>query len=289
MANIQFRKRLEKAPVDTVNVYGIRSAEVSEERVLRTAKAFSLKASLDAGNFRKSGLKMSYIEFPYVLEMYTNSGGFFFYDSDKYMKDDGESDLKLDARRLQSIAQNHIEKLGVFPAKDAKFVKVNYLVLGTGDREMRSAFTRTINAQVVYQQVVDVIPMDGPGGHSSVFIGQAGEVIGTKMAWRQPGRVLQEKAKVISPAEAEKKPADYFSYFNGTVTVMDERFDYFQLDPRDRQDILQPVYLMPVKLEAGQESAPAYEIYVTPAVAGMKELMPPYTKPLPQPPRVSDN
>ena len=195
MATIQFRKRMEKAPVDAVNVYRVKPAEISEERVMRMTKGFNLKASLDAGTFRKSGLKMSYAEHPYVFEMYTNSGGYFLYNREKYLKDDGESDLKLDAGRLQSIASDHVAKFSVFPMKDAKFLKISYLKLGVGDMDMKVSSIRTINAQVIYQQMIDGIPVDGPGGYSSVFIDTTGEIIGTKMAWRQPGAVQQEKAE----------------------------------------------------------------------------------------------
>ncbi|HYM46579.1 MAG TPA: hypothetical protein VES65_10545 [Solirubrobacteraceae bacterium] len=250
---------------DDVRMYRLRPPKVNRGALAALARRFDLHGSERVGGFYQDRNVLRYTESYYTVMLHRASGGVRFYDKSRWQRDWGEGDVKLSDRRAIAIAERFVTERELADSGEYDVLKVSRLNVGTVELESGTAQERVIDVAVAFQRVVDGLPVDGPGGKLVVYIGHGSQITGCEFLWRDIASVARQRVELRSPESVLERLARRYALRRGSMTVEAFRFGYFELGWNDRQAMLQPAYVVLLKLATGERAFRVRKVEVTPA------------------------
>jgi hypothetical protein len=284
---IRYIKRLEKEPDVKTQIYRLGAPGVTTASVYRLAQQFGLKGSPANGRLQEQEGTISYTEQQYVVHLYKASGAVRFIDQARWMVDDLKSNVEFDDDKAIALAEEVAKKYELVKEGEYQVLRVTRLHAGTLELETKKSEERVIDAGVVFQRVIEGVPVRGPGGKLVIYLDHQGQMTGFDRIWRGIEAVYK-------PVEALKKPARIEAHLTRFLTrrevaradVEDVEFGYFELGPHDAQRYLQPAYIMRLRLPVSEQESHMRSAFVVEAATNPVGTLVHYKPPRPaQPPR----
>jgi hypothetical protein len=291
MTEIKFLKPMQVLPrlKQAISVFSLEAPRVNESLLSEKIKLFKLKGFGGATSFPRDEERLTYTEGPFALSLRRASGALRYYDSRRWQIDDGKSKVQFSDEQAVSIAKRFLTQFKLVSLDECSLPKVSHLRVGTLERSTGKATERIIDAAVVFQRMVDNLPVLGPGGKVSVYIAHDGEVSGCDIIWRKIKgiQVSIPVTELRTPEFAEEHLSKHWMKKGIPQIQVDETlFGYLELGPGDSQRFLQPVYMMPLTLSDPERKIAIKTVYVVPAaVKPIGRLVPPVKPPVKQPVR----
>lgn len=279
MTEIKFLKKMEKSPRLNTKIFRLLPPRVKEKKLLQTAKVFDLKGEKKAGELMIVPDEMTYTEGPYVVNLCRYSGALRYYDSSRWQVDDGKSTVTISDDRATNIAKNYIKDKKIVPLNECKLLKVTRLYVGSMKKGSNTAEERVIDIGVVFQRVIEGVPVEGPGGKVMVYIDHEGKVTGCDRIWRDIKEMYRPVPfrELRIPKFAEDNLVRYWrrSIYD-LIEVEKARFGYFELSRGKSQRYLQPVYILPTRHLSAEKRIIMKSVHVVPAaIRSVGRIMPP--------------
>ncbi len=287
MPQIRYIKRLEKEPDVKTQIYRLRAPGVTTASVYNLAQQFGLKGSPASGRLQTAEDTISYTEQQYLLQLFKPSGAVRFVDEGRWMVDDLKSDVEFDDDKAIALAKEVVDKHKLAKPEEYRVLRVSRLHAGTLELETKKSEERVIDVGVVFQRVIEGVPVHGPGGKLVVYLDHQGQMTGLERIWRGIETVYK-------PVEALKKPARIEAHLTRFLTqrevaqadVEDVEFGYFEMGPHAAQRYLQPAYVMRLRLPFSDEKSHMRSAFVVEAATNPVGTLVHYKPPRPaQPPR----
>jgi hypothetical protein len=289
MADIVYLSRLESLPVLDTNIYRLKPARASEQSLREIARRFELKGDSKSGALAKDVDELTYTEGPFVVTLSSPSGALRYYDSTRWQVDDGLSRVGFSDDQAVAIAQDFIRRTELAPLAECRLARVSHLHVASLERGSDTHNERIIDIGVVFQRMLDNIPVEGSGGKVTVYVGYEGTVTGIDRIWHEIANVYRKipPDQLRSPAYAEYSLARYWRQSRATrIEVSEVRFGYYELGKDETQRYLQPAYIMPLTIIGPDERFVMKSIQVVAAATRPVGQLMPRPKPVsPQPQR----
>lgn len=268
MPNIIFKKRLELAPRLNTNIYTMSLPKINERVLLETAGNFGLKAQKSRGKITATRDFLSYSEGNFQVILGRRSGALRFCDHNRWMVDDGKTNINITDAQAVKQAEQVITAHKLISLKDCRVERVTRLRVGSMQKGRNEAKERTIDVGVLFQRILDKVPVEGPGGKIMVYLDKDGKITCVDKLWREIGSVKRPVpfSQLRKPELAEKNlKSTWARSFSSTIEVEDVRFVYFEMGMCEVQRTLQPAYLMPIKMISSMTEAEMKSYHVYPA------------------------
>ncbi len=253
MTQIIFNKRMTSAPRVNSKIFRLSSPAVTELKLFETARKFKLTGNPRLGEVIKTAEHMTYKENNLMVSVNKLSGATRFIDMNTWQVDDGESSVKFKENESVNIATEFISKNKLAASSEYKFLKNTKLEVGGMQKGHSPEPSRVIDNAVVFQRMINNIPVEGPGGKIIVYINANKEVTGCDMLWRD---IAREYRKVSNRELKQPRSFETSLKLFGRrmaipkLSVEDVRFGYFEQDYNTRQLYLQPVYIAPITISS---------------------------------------
>jgi hypothetical protein len=247
MTEFNYLGRLESRPAVDTNILRLKGPGVNERLLWDLAHRFGLKGDLRDGQLSKDADELAYAEGALVVTLFRPSGALRYYDSTRWQVDDGKSRVEFSDDEAVGIAQDFIRQTDLVPLADCRLLRVSHLHVATLEQETNAHDERIIDVGVVFQRTIDNVPVEGPGGKVTIYVGHDSTVTGLERVWREIAEVHREvPANQLRPPEfAENNLVRYWRRSGAArVEVNEIRFGYYELGKDDPQRYLQPAYLM---------------------------------------------
>lgn len=268
MPNFIFKNRLRATPQVNTNIYEMTLPKVNERELIAAAKKFGLEAQKSRGKITATPNFLSYVEGSFEVTLGRRSGAMRYCDRSRWMVDDGKTNITIGDTEVVKQAEKILTDLQIVTLKECRVQRVTRLRVGTMQKGAREVKERVIDAGVLFQRVLDQVPVEGPGGKVMVYLDKDGKLICIDKLWRPIGGVKRPVpfAKLRKPDLAEAHlQSTWSSNHASTIEVEDVRFVYYELGMCDIQRTLQPAYLMPLKLISPKTEAQMKGYHVYPA------------------------
>jgi hypothetical protein len=281
MPDIKFLKTMKVLPkLKTIpRILVLEAPSVNRSLLLERAKLLRLKGDGGSTSYAEDEERLTYTEGPFELSLSRASGALRYLDRSRWQVDDGKSRVNFQDNDAVKIAKRFLAQYKLVPTDECELLKVSHLRVGTLERGATKAAERVIDVAVVFQRVIDNLPVLGPGGKAAVYVAHDGEVTGCEITWRGIKSVHTRLAlKDLQPPEfAEGHLSRYWTPLAiPKIEVLDMRFGYFELGPSESQRYIQPAYVMPMTLSCAEGKMTMKTVHVVPAaVKPVGELMPP--------------
>jgi hypothetical protein len=265
MAEIRYLTRLAETPGAPTRIYRLAPVKVKQSTLLETARRLGLGGTLRQGAIEKHQGAITYVEGPWAVTLYRASGGLRFQDRTRWLVDDGVSEVTFGAETGVELARAVVKKYDLAPLDQLRVYKVTRLHAAAYEVKSLKGKTRVIDMGVVFQRMIEGVPVDGPGGKVMVYLDARGEMTGFDRVWREIQGAGQPVRTLRDPRSAEEELARYQSDQLGRIEVTEVRFGYFELGWKSTQRLLQPAYVMVLNLVGRDERFTKGSVHVTPA------------------------
>jgi hypothetical protein len=283
MAEIKVTGNLIPTPRGPARIYRLKPPIVNEKAVRTLARRLGMQADAKSGTLTSDADKLTYAHGFLELTMYRASGAIRFIDRARWQVDDRKSDLKIEDAAATRLAQNYVKKYKLAPAAEMKFLKAARLHVGEATQGGKEASDRTIDVAVALQRLVDKIPVDGPGGKVIVYLDYERQATGFEKIWRDIAGVHKRGESYRTPQNALSDMAAHFRTKQGIIEVQEMRFGYFEEGWRDKQQYLQPAYVIFGMLSSPDGLVRKRTIYVAAALSNaVGRITPPLKSKPPQ-------
>lgn len=248
MTQIIFKNRLVTSPNLRTNIFRLMPIAANERKLLGLARKYKLSGDNRKAEIIKTVDALYYREKNYEVSVNKISGAVRYINLQKWQVDDGKSKINFKEAEAKSIAEQFISSHKLAKHNDYQYYKTTKLEVGILDSKTNKTDSRVIDLGVVYQRVINGIPVEGPGGKIIIYIDPDKEVTGCDMLWRDINQVFRSV-----PSNQLKSPRSFERSLNykvkrlkmPKVTVEDMRFGYFEDGYEYRQLYMQPVYIAP--------------------------------------------
>ncbi len=271
MPEIKFLARLKETPTVKTQILRLAPPSVNEKMLHDFSNRLGLQGTRQRGILRQDADSLTYTEGTNMIQMFRASGGIRFADQARWQIDDSKSEVKITDNDAISMAQKKIQQIELVPLKECRVSKVTRLRAGSLEKASGKFEERVIDTGVVFQRMIDKVPVDGPGGMVVIYLDHNGDMTGFDCIWRKVLEVYKPVDKLQTPQFAETKLSTFYKDFKiDRIDVKETRFGYFEMGWTYAQQYLQPAYIMPVTLFAQREgtmimkSAFVLEAAVTP-------------------------
>jgi hypothetical protein len=254
MPEIKFIARLKEIPPLKTQILRLAPPSVNEKTLYEFSRRLGLKGTRAAGILGQDADALTYAEGTNIVQVFRASGGIRFQDHTRWQVDDGKSEVKYKDDEAINMARGKIEQTGLVPLNECKLMKVSHLRAGSLGKSGDNFEERTIDTGIVFQRIIDNVPVNGPGGRVVVYLDHDGEMTGFDCIWRKVQEVYKPVQRLQTPQYAEEKLSQFYqqSKFR-RIEVKEARLGYFELGWRDTQRFLQPAYVMPVTMFSKDE------------------------------------
>jgi hypothetical protein len=265
MPEIQYLARLTETPSLPTWIYHVTASRAREAKLVSTARRLGLAGDSNQGSIERHHGGMTYVEGTWAVTLYHASGGLRFLDRSRWMLDDGRSEMMLDPETATRLAREAIKKYDLAPLDSLRLYKITRLRAAAYEVETLKGEDRAIDVAVIFQRMIEGVPVDGPGGKIAVYLDAMGEMTGFDRLWRKIQGAGRPVERLHDPSFAEEDLARYWSDYSGRIQVTKFRFGYFELGWKSTQRVLQPAYVMILNLVSPHGSLTKGSIHVTPA------------------------
>lgn len=237
-----------KAPI---SILRLSRPKVDEEAVRALASQFGFDLKRDRGEWRYEREKLVVEQDSHVFAIYQASGAFQYYDKQRWQVDDGGSLVQFGDDEAITIARRLIDKYALADSHVFEPFKVSRLNVGVGSRIGEHVEERAIDVGVVFQRVIDGLPVGGPGGKLVLYIDHNAEITGCERIARPVTGVYQPVEQLHDQDYVLEEVAHYWGRDgDGRVEIGSVRLGYFECDRAEPQEFLQPAYLMSLRFAA---------------------------------------
>ncbi len=289
MPEVNYIKRLEAAPKVKTQILALGSPGASAKAVRELAQ--SLKLAEASVTQAQDATRFTYTAGQHVVSLFKASGALRYQDRSRWQVDDGKANLKIGDAEAEKRALELVRAHKLAAPKEIELLKVTRLTVGEASVESKRGSERVIDVGVAFRRLVGGVPVDGPGGKVIVYMDQNGELTGFDRIWRPVAKVRAPVRQLLPPQAAEEDLLRYWAQETGRIDVVDMRFGYVELGYRARQTVLQPAYVMPLRIVSpgkdGEEIAIGSVHVFAAASNAVGRLMPPPKKVVQQPPRAA--
>jgi hypothetical protein len=286
---VTYIKRLESAPRVKTQILALGSPGASAKAVRELAQSLKLEPA-DATQ-AQDATRFTFTAGQHVVTMFRASGALRYQDRSRWQVDDGKANLKIGDAEAEKRARELVSAHKLAPARELKLLKVSRLTVGEASVDEQRGAERVIDVGVGFQRLVGGVPVDGPGGKVIVYMDHNGELTGFDRIWRPVAKVRAPVEELRPPKAAEEDLLRYWAHVTGRIEVLEVRFGYVELGYQARQTVLQPAYVMPLRIlspKQGDEEIAIGSVHVFAAATNaVGRLMPPPKKIAQQPPRAA--
>lgn len=233
------------------HVFKLAPPQSGRQAVLALARRFGLAGNLDAGEVLQDARRTVYREGSSEVEFFHASGGTRWHDTARWQVDDGEANLTYDDETATRTAQRYIDEFALAERDEYRLLRVSRLNVAVAQLSTGYSDHRVIDVGVVFQRIVDGLPIVGPGGKIVVYLDHEGKPTGVDRAWREIEGVYRADVELRSPEWAmERARREWGDDPGGLISVDDIHFGYFERDWVEGQAYLQPAYALPMTITA---------------------------------------
>ena len=289
MPEVNFIKRLEAAPKVKTQILALGSPGANAKAVREFAQ--SLKLETENATQAQDATRLTLTAGQHVVTMFKASGALRYQDRSRWQVDDGKANLKISDAEAEKRALSLISSHKLASAREFKLLKVTRLTVGEASAEAQRSSERVIDVGVAFQRVIGGVPVDGPGGKLIVYMDHNGELTGFDKIWRPVAKVRAPVKELKPPKAAEEDLLRYWGKETGRIDVVDMRFGYLEFGYQARQAVLQPAYVMLLRVVSPNQRPDGSEIAIgsvhvfAAASNSVGRLMPPPKKIAKQTPR----
>ncbi|GAA3894770.1 hypothetical protein GCM10022276_12370 [Sphingomonas limnosediminicola] len=288
MADIEVTAQFKAPRARSVKIYRLASPRVSEKSLKSVAAHFGLDPASKRATTCSDRNKLVYSEGPLEVTMFRASGGVRFRHMARWQMDDGGPDFAISDEAGQKRAQEIVNRFK-WDGGEQRFLKAARLRVGEANVDKKHVGDRTIDVAVAFQRLVDGLPVDGPGGKLIIYLDRHGEATAVERLWRELDRPSGE-AHLLPPEAAIENLARHLKSKRGMIEVSEIRLGYFEYGWKDRQQVLQPAYVLIGHTGARDSRARRKIVHVAPAIDNPPvRLTPPLRRKAPQPKRNARN
>jgi hypothetical protein len=265
MPEIEYLARLVETPGVPTCIYHLTASRAREAKLLSTARRLGLAGNLAQGVIERHHGGMTYVEGPWAVTLHHASGGLRFRDRTRWQVDDGRSQATFDVETAAGLAGEVVKKYDLAPLDQLRLYKITRLHAAAYEVKSLRGEDRVIDVGVVFQRMIEGVPVDGPGGKIVIYLDARGEMTGFDRLWRKIQGAGRPVERLHGPRFAEEDLTRYWSDHSGRIEVTQFRFGYFELDWKSTQRVLQPAYVMFLNLLSPDRSFTRGSVHVTPA------------------------
>lgn len=263
MAEITFPLEIRAPRRHPRRIYQLRAPAVSERSVYSLAERFGLPTSRRA-RLSQDSTSLSYAVESQVVQVYRASGGVRYHDERRWLVDQGGS-LEIEDGEADRLARAVVDRLQLVPPDDVRLLKVTRLRAGDVEVATGEGTERVIDVGVVYQRLIDGVPVEGPGGTMVVYLDSDRELAGVDRLWRDVSGVYRESPELRPWRQVQGLVARRLQTERARVTVTEARLGYWELGWTVAQRFLQPAYVLEMERPAMQGRSIMRATWVTAA------------------------
>lgn len=245
MSVIRFKSELKKLPTTSVKCYQFKEPEVTEESGRKIANAFGIpeEVSKQRTVIEKNEFGYVFRNFQQYLSIDSSSGAIEYRNFDTFNKDLGKA-IDFSDDDAVEIAKKKIRKLEFISLRDCHLLKIKHLTMGNTDLATKTTTSRIVNVSVIFQRIVDKIPVEGPGGKLAVVLDANSKMCGLHRVWRDisPEESIEVKPDELQPIGFAKDDLDrkFKKFKDLQIEVFDQNFAYWEMGEHESQKYLQP-------------------------------------------------
>lgn len=229
-------------PVRGVGIYSLIAPKVDRARLEALAHAFGLDTDTKRVSYAEDAVSLHYDDGQRVVRVFKNSGGVRMADLNRWQRDQGEGSLDIGETRARALATPVLRRLRVAAIKQLRFERLAPLRVATANVQTGEGAERIIDVAVVFQQVVDGLPVDGPGGRAVVYLDARG-VTGCDLLLPGLGRRIRKTSLRPPEFAVDAIRRRLRTKTAGRARLTELRLAYFAHDWTHRQRMLQPAYI----------------------------------------------
>lgn len=268
-----------------LSIFELARPLVNERSLKEQAASLGLEAGRRSGRVESDESRLTYSIGQQQLALYRASGALRYKDSSRWQLDDGESNVRFSDDEGVGIARRFIEAHRLLPGGESHTTRVTRLNVASSDIKGESFEQRVIDLGVVFERVIDGVPVDGPGGKLVVYVDAEKQVTGVDRIWRQIRAVAADVDSLKPAEEVEERMISSFGRAS-RAEVTEVRFGYFEQDQRTPQRHLQLAYVVMVNVGSTEHGQLTRTVYVEAAATNaLGSLRPRQRRPEPQPAR----
>lgn len=282
MPEVNFIERLKAAPKVKTQILALESPGASARAVREFAQSLKLEAG--AVTQAQDATSFTLTAGQHVVTMFKASGALRYQDRSRWQVDDGTANLKISDAEAEKRALSLISAHKLAPTREFKLLKVTRLTVGEASADAQRGSERVIDVGVAFQRTIGGVPVDGPGGKLIVYMDHNGELTGFDKIWRPVAKVRAPVKALQPPKAAEEDLLRYWAKETGRIDVVDMRFGYLEFGYQARQAVLQPAYVMLLRVVSPNQRPDGSEIAIgsvhvfAAATNAVGRLMPPPKK-----------
>lgn len=264
-------------PTVLTSIFQLTLPVVDEEAMHAFASRLGFDLKRDGGEWRYDRERLVCAQGPHVFAIYRSSGALRYYDERRWQVDDGSSVVQFGDDEAIAIAQQLIAKYSLVGSEVFEPLRVSRLNVGVATRTGEHVEERVIDVGVVFQRVIDGLPVGGPGGKLMLYIDHNAEMTGCERIARTISGVYCSVERLHGPDHLLDEVARYWGRNgDGRVIVESVRLGYVELDREVPQEFLQPAYLMSLRFELfGGQVGHRAQFAVAAATNSVGTILPP--------------
>ncbi len=237
-----------------LNIYRLRRPEVGEDEVRRLGGRFGLRATPQSGTFVLDPRGSAYSEpSGWGLKLFRGSGGWQYRHAVRWQADAGRPHSAIGDDEAAGSALDALARHAVATAPEFELVRVERLHVAHAERGGAHHEERVAGVRVLFRRVLDGLPVDGPGGKTTVYLDDARELTGIDHLWHAIDEVHEPVTELRSIDEALEELRRRYGPGEGRVEVTDLHLGYFELGWDEQQEYLQPAYVFTLLLRSEDE------------------------------------
>lgn len=214
---------------------------------------------------------------PHLFTYFKASGAVQYIDRNRWQTEIGSSFPSISDDKAIEVTWGIAERLSLANQAVFKPLRVTRLNAGLVSKENREPSVRVIDVGVVFQRMIDDLPVEGPGGKIVIYIDHELQMTGFERLARPIYGMHERVTGWRTREEVEEEVQKHWGLTFGQELVLEDvRFGYAELDRTQYQDLIQPVYVLDMRIQNTKDGRRRCEHFVTAAVNGVGRLMPPF-------------
>lgn len=237
-----------EAPHD-LHIYRLRLAEANATTLRRIGDRFGLEVSVESGTLTENARGIGYsVASGWDLKLFRQSGGWQYRHATRWQADDGKSNLRIGDEQLAELAFDGLRRYALPVEPAVELLRVQRLHVARCQQDGKDHEERIVGARIICRRMLDGIPVEGIGGRTTVYVDHERELTGIDHLWRDIEAVHEQVTRLRPVEAAIAEVRRRYGTGDGRIEILDIRLGYFERGWTDRQEYLQPAYVVSVRL-----------------------------------------
>lgn len=259
------------------NIYRVDPTLEPLDDVIGLAERVGVARPTEASAWTEAGPLLELQQEPYTFTVYRPSRAVRFVDNERWQVDDGTTDLRLTDSEAFDAAIREAERAELFGQDQFTPFRVTRLHVASAEKGQEPSDVRVIDTGVILTRQLDGIRFEGQGGNVVMYLGPEGDLTGFERVARRIAEVREPVSGWRSLDEVLAETEGYLGLrHNEEFVIEDARMGYLELGRLQEQDVIQPVYVLALRLGNGRAAPERRVEHAVPAaVNGVGPLLPP--------------